>query len=955
MADGSVRLDVDIDVSKADKDLAKLKDKIAKLETEVNKNSQQKGLLEEQMKVTFAQLDEAIDKVNYLKEKVASSKGDTKALYKEELSEALEDQRALNKEANQLYSEYERVNKKIATGSEKLEEMKSEAGALSQAIEEARPGEALAKSLDNARAKLGKFIKYAVGIRSVYILFQRLKGAISDSVRSFAEHDSETQESINNLKNALAGLKVSWGAAFAPILNAVAPILQTLIGWLTNAANAVARFLAIIGGRSTYKRAVANNNDLSSSIGGVGDAAKEAKKQLMGFDELNILSSDSNSGGGGGGGGGGPEVVEEAIDAFDGSFLSNLALSVKDVLFSWTDLNPEQIAEKIISGLSSILFAALGITLGFGAGGVLLMTLAGLSLGLVMDALIFDHDGELSKDEIGDMLATALGTFVGGAIGFVAGGPGGALIGATIGFGITLGLKALQVEKDGNPSGFITNLKDALNTFIGGVIGFSIGGIPGALIGATIAFGLTLGLKSVNVKKDGNPSGFITSLQNALNTFIGGAIGFTIGGIPGALFGATVAFGLTMGLKKIKTNPDGTTSTFIDDIKSAITSFVGGAIVFKLATAAGMALGPAGLVAMITLGVIFGLTKTKVENDSGEETTKEGWIEEIKSAINWPESGDFTEWVKQSVWEDGIKAGILSLWGFITTGEWPNNGETKESWVQKIFEKISFPTDEDVKAKLKQFFWEDGIKAFFLDLYSLITGSEWTGGTDAGTGLVDRIIEGMGGIGDKLQTWWDEKVAPWFTVEKWKELGATAMANIKAGLNSISLPKFHFSWEQAGYTGSFFGKEFTVNIPYPKLDWYASGGIFNSASVIGVGEAGSEAVVPLENTKWMDVIADRIMERMAESNFADRLVDAFVSTPMPAMATGSIAPPRALTGASGSQWNIDLLNEIKALRSEIYGLASQPVQVSSKTYIDKRQIGETVSEYQRETSRSLGR
>lgn len=846
MTDGSVRLDVDLDVSKADKDLAKLKDKIAKLETEVNKNSQQKGLLEEQMKVTFAQLDEAIDKVNYLKEKVASSKGETKSLYKEELSGAVEDQRVLNKEANRLYSEYERVNKKISSGTEQLEDMKIEAGSLAKSIEEARPGEALAQSLDNARAKLGKFIKYAVGIRSVYILFQRLKGAISDSVRSFAEHDSETQESINNLKNALAGLKVSWGAAFAPILNAVAPILQTLIGWLTNAANAVARFLAIIGGRSTYKRAVANNNDLSSSIGGVGDAAKEAKKQLMGFDELNILSPDGNSGGGVGGGGGGPEVVEEAIDAFDGSFLSNLALSVKDVLFSWTDLNPEQIAQKFIAGLTTVLGLALGITIGMGPGGVIFLTLAGLGIGLVMDALIFDHDGELSAEELKDSICTVIGAFVGGAIGFVAGGPGGAMIGATIGFGVTLGLKALTTKKDGQPSGLITNL------------------------------------------------------INTLNTFVGGAIGFTIGGIPGALIGATLSLGLSLGLGKLKTVNNGTMSNFISDLGSAITAFVGGAIVFDAALAAGMALGPAGIAATLALGVIFGITKADFTNNTGEETTVGGWLKKIREKLNFPSDSDIIKWCKSNLWDNGIKL-------------------------------------------------------FFTDLYALVTGEEWTGGTDAGGALADRIIEGMGTIGDKLSTWWDEKVKPWFTVEKWKELGSSAMESIKAGLNSISLPKFHFSWEQAGYTGSFFGKEFTVNIPYPKLDWYARGGIFNSASVIGVGEAGSEAVVPLENTKWMDVIADRIMERMAESNFADRLVDAFVSTPMPAMATGSIAPPRALTGASGSQWNIDLLNEIKALRSEIYGLASQPVQVSAKTYLDKRQIGETVSEYQRETSRSIGR
>ena len=35
------------------------------------------------------------------------------------------------------------------------------------------------------------------------------------------------------------------------------------------------------------------------------------------------------------------------------------------------------------------------------------------------------------------------------------------------------------------------------------------------------------------------------------------------------------------------------------------------------------------------------------------------------------------------------------------------------------------------------------------------------------------------------------------------------------------------------------------SVPSVAVDWYAKGGIFSSASVIGVGEAGPEAVVPL--------------------------------------------------------------------------------------------------------------
>ena len=45
----------------------------------------------------------------------------------------------------------------------------------------------------------------------------------------------------------------------------------------------------------------------------------------------------------------------------------------------------------------------------------------------------------------------------------------------------------------------------------------------------------------------------------------------------------------------------------------------------------------------------------------------------------------------------------------------------------------------------------------------------------------------------------------------------------------------------------------------PSWKWYAKGGLFNGAQVIGVGEAGREAVLPLENRRTMSMIADSIV------------------------------------------------------------------------------------------------
>ena len=68
----------------------------------------------------------------------------------------------------------------------------------------------------------------------------------------------------------------------------------------------------------------------------------------------------------------------------------------------------------------------------------------------------------------------------------------------------------------------------------------------------------------------------------------------------------------------------------------------------------------------------------------------------------------------------------------------------------------------------------------------------------------------------------------------------------------IKLPHFDVEWSSIEAFGS------TINYPSGfDIDWYKKGGIFDSASLIGVGEAGPEAVVPLD--KFWDKL-DNIAE-----------------------------------------------------------------------------------------------
>ena len=65
-----------------------------------------------------------------------------------------------------------------------------------------------------------------------------------------------------------------------------------------------------------------------------------------------------------------------------------------------------------------------------------------------------------------------------------------------------------------------------------------------------------------------------------------------------------------------------------------------------------------------------------------------------------------------------------------------------------------------------------------------------------------------------------------------------------------------------------------VSIPTFSVDWYAKGGIFDGPTVIGVGEAGPEAVVPL-NKLWskLDAIADTGGEQITINVYANEGMD----------------------------------------------------------------------------------
>lgn len=175
------------------------------------------------------------------------------------------------------------------------------------------------KSTNGGHSAIAKFGKKITGFGSMLKrmalrkLMMGILTAVKDGFNNLAQYSTQTNKDLSALKSSLTQLKNSFAAAFAPILTVVTPILTKLINYLSTALTYIGKLFAALSGAKTFTKATAVQEDYAASLGATGSAAEKAKKQLAGFDELNVLSDSSSDGGGGGGGGASPSEMFEEV------------------------------------------------------------------------------------------------------------------------------------------------------------------------------------------------------------------------------------------------------------------------------------------------------------------------------------------------------------------------------------------------------------------------------------------------------------------------------------------------------------------------------------------------------------------------------------------------------------------------------------------------------------------
>lgn len=248
------------------------------------------------------------------------------------------------------------------------------------------------------------FLQYGLGARSLYRLINKLRTALFAGFADLALVDEPFNAAMSSIISSLEYLKNAFAAAFAPIVQAVAPALSTFINMVAQAVTWVGQLIALLTGQP-FKIAVPTFKDYASSTSAGAAAAKSAAKAekdranalkktakemrtIAGFDDVEILkapddndsnSSSPSSGGGGGGGGGGLafqtapiseglqkfadmlKKIWETADAYDLGVLFGQKLG--DLLRAFNEAVPdiEAVTTKIAKIIASFLAGFLSV------------------------------------------------------------------------------------------------------------------------------------------------------------------------------------------------------------------------------------------------------------------------------------------------------------------------------------------------------------------------------------------------------------------------------------------------------------------------------------------------------------------------------------------------------------------------------------------------------------------
>ena len=320
MADGSIVFNVELDNEKAIKQLSSLEAKIKKLEDALGEKRSAQSAIQAELKSASLEAQKTERVIDGLTSKIAQMEnirdnlgiknpvglGEAQA----ELKQQQGILKAQNREVEQLHTRYTKITDSIISSEKQMSDLKNQTKmAMDQLKKSAPASTAMRENMDKASASAVRFRHRLIEIGKSAVVFN----LVSAGLRSAMMYIGNMLKTNAAYVHQLALLKGALLTAFQPIYEYALPGLIAVLRILTAIVSVVANVLSSLFGKTASQSADSAEalHNQATALGGVAAAAKEAKKQLMGFDEINKLDSEEkNTGGGGSVGGVKPDFSE---------------------------------------------------------------------------------------------------------------------------------------------------------------------------------------------------------------------------------------------------------------------------------------------------------------------------------------------------------------------------------------------------------------------------------------------------------------------------------------------------------------------------------------------------------------------------------------------------------------------------------------------------------------------
>lgn len=692
---------------------------------------------------------------------------------------------------------------------------------------------------------LGRMIGSSILFSTIFGAISQIKQAVKEGSDNLVQYSDTYNKSISGMVSSLLYLKNAWTAAFAPIINVVAPYVSAFIDMMARALNTVGQFMAALTGKGfvvqakkawkDYGASIADTSkNASKGLNNTNDAAKKLKKTIFGFDELNVLTSNddtgSNGGSGSGSGSGGGYTGPSPSDMFETikvpDSMKDLADKFKEALAKsdFTDIG-RMISDKLSNALESIQWNKVyRHAENFGK------DIATFLNGLITPRLFYD----LGKT-IANSINTAFHAANAFAVNFDWSNLGTSLAASIIGFfrNWDAGLTAETFSHFG--TGLIEAIKSFVDTLNGNQIFYTIGQKLVDFI-----FGIDWGQLTYDVV------GLSLSLLNAL------------AGLPQQL---------KKGIREriLEKIFDAESE---EELKEKVREFVikGATVINENLTEWYNAAGE--LINGLKKGIVDGLKNIGAWIKENVVDPFIKWFKDLWG-INSPSTvmAEIGQWILPG-FLNGVKSGLADVL----------------SWFGSLPGKI-----KDALGNAKDWLVEKG-KGAIEGIRNGYENSKQSGLLSKVSNLKNEVFSYVGNVADRVKSKGSDIVSgikSGYENNKWSirsavsgipnlissgigslyNIGQSAIASFANGFSSIHIPMPHIGWNW----NRFDLGNFSFSVPSFNLRWYAKGGFPNMGEMFIAGEKGPEMVGQIgkknavaNNTQITTAIKEAVVEGMMQ-------------------------------------------------------------------------------------------